>query len=282
MSLRETITGQLGSISAMPVVVGKLRHLLSDPDVEFRKLSEVLKYDPGMTTNILRLANSAYFGFRTQVNTVTQAISRLGLKRMSELVMTAAIGPIMQRPLKGYEVPAGGLWRHSIAVAIATEHLAGQLNIPVPEDAFTAGLLHDIGKMVLGTFIEVDTDPIMKLVDEKKIPFDEAEREILGIDHAEVGSLLLKKWNLPESLVNVTRWHHAPHLCEEKSVVLNLVHIADSISLMSGIGTGQDGLAYNISKEATDIIPINIKIIESCAVFTMQKVSELSELFETN
>ncbi len=282
MSLRQTITGQLGSISAMPVVVGKLRKLLSDPDVEFRKLSEVLKYDPGMTTNILRLANSAYFGFRTQVNTITQAISRLGLRRMSELVMTAAIGPLMQKPLKGYDLPAGGFWRHSIAVAIATEYLADQIHIQVPEDAFTAGLLHDIGKMVLGTFIEVDTVPIMKLVDEKKIPFDEAEREILGIDHAEVGSLLLKKWNLPESLVNVIRWHHAPHLSEENSVVLNLVHIADSISLMSGIGTGQDGLAYKISKEATDIIPINTKIIESSVVYTLQRVNELSELFETN
>jgi len=281
MNQRDTIIGHIGSIPAMPVVVGKLRQLLSDPDVEFRELAATLKYDPGMTSNILHLANSAYFGFRTRITSVTQGISRLGTKRMSELVTAAAVGPIMQAALKGYEVPAGGLWKHSIAVAIATEHLAELLKIPAQEEAFTAGLLHDIGKMGLGTFIEVDTLPIMKLVEEKGITFDEAEREILGIDHAEVGSILFEKWNLSPAIANAARWHHNPDINVEKSIVVDLVHLADSISLMSGIGTGKDGLAYSISSDVLNRIPINAKIIEACVLKTMLRVDELSGLFIT-
>ncbi|MEA3287215.1 MAG: HDOD domain-containing protein [Candidatus Marinimicrobia bacterium] len=279
MSRRDQIIDQLGSIPAMPVVVDKLRQLLADPDVDFRELADVLKYDPGMTANLLRLANSAYFGFRTQADNIRQCVSRLGTKRMGELVMTAAVGPVMQGQIKGYDLPAGELWKHSIAVAIGTEQLAGLLGLQIPEDAFTAGLLHDIGKIIMGTFIEVDTGPILELVEEQGVTFDEAERQVLGIDHAEIGALLFEKWNFPSAIINTARWHHAPQNFGAESLVLNLVHIADSVSMMSGIGTGQDGLAYRISDKILEKLPINNQIIEACAFETMIKVNELSDLY---
>lgn len=282
MSHREEIIAQLKDIPAMPVVVGKLRQLLSDPNVDFKKLADVLRYDPGMTANILRLVNSAYFGFMSKVDSVQQGIARLGTKRMYELVLAAAVGPVFQRSIKGYDLPSGALWKHSIAVAIGTEQLALLLNIRVPDYAFTAGLLHDIGKIILGTFIEVDTEPIMQLVEQEGIPFDVAERQILGIDHAEVGALLFEKWNIPQSVIDVSKWHHQPHGYEGDPTVLNLVHLADSISLMSGIGTGDDGLAYRLSKEVVHNLQVNNSIIEACAFQTMVKVEELSELFTSN
>ncbi len=279
MSRREAIIAQLGTIPSMPVVVGKLRQLLSDPDVDFKKLAEVLKYDPGMTANILRLANSAYFGFVSKVDSVPQGIARLGTKRMYELILAAAVGPIVQRSIKGYGLPAGELWKHSIAVAIGTEQLARLLGHRVPDHAFTTGLLHDVGKIIMGTFIEVDADPILDLVEQQEITFDEAERQILGIDHAEVGALLFEKWNLPDSVINVTRWHHQTEGFKGDHLVLNLVHVADTVSLMSGIGTGTDGLAYHPSPDVVDELGLSVSTIEICACETMTKVDELNVLF---
>lgn len=275
MNRRDAIIEKIGEIPTMPPVVMKMTQLLSNPDVSFRELSETLKYDPGMTANVLRLANSAYFGFRHKVDSIHQGIVRLGTKRMYELVIAAAVSPMAIQEVRGYDLPAGKLWEHSVHVAVGTEELASLLRIKLPEFAFTAGLLHDIGKIVLGTFIDVDVKPILQLVNHENMTFNDAEREILGINHAEVGALLFKKWDLPQSIIDVIEYHHEPRKYSGDSMVVKIVHIADALALMSGIGTGKDGLRYRLSQQVIDSLNLTTQLIETCACLTMAKVEEL-------
>jgi len=279
VSIRNEILSTISSIPAMPTVIVKIRKLLSDPDVSFMELAQTIKYDPGLTANILRLTNSAYFGFSKSVNTVQQGVVRLGTKRIFELAVAAAVAPMTQKEVKGYDLSPGKLWEHSVAVAIGAEQLALALDIKAPDYTFTAGLLHDIGKIVLGTFVEVDAAPIMELSLQKDVSFDEAEKQVLGIDHAEAGAILLEKWNLPEGIVNVDRWHHRPDQFQGDMLVLDLVHVADVLAMMSGLGVGQDGLNYHTSSEVASRLKLTTKITEAVVCKIMDGLKELSSLF---
>lgn len=281
MSLRDEILSKIISIPAMPTVIVKIRKLLSNPDVNFKELAQTIKYDPGLTTNILRLANSAYFGFSRSVNSIQHAIVRLGMKRTYELAVAAAVAPMTQKAVKGYDLSPGKLWEHSVAVAIGAEQLASVLDLKAPDYTFTAGLLHDIGKIILGTFVEVDADPIMTLAFQKGVSFDQAEKQVLGINHAEAGAILLEKWNLPECIVDVNRWHHQPDMFQGNTLVLDLVHVADVFSMMGGLGIGKDGLNYYSSAEVVSRLKLTTKITETVVCKIMSGLKEISSLFSS-
>lgn len=250
MAFRTEILEAVHAVPAMPAWAAQVLQLLRDPEYDIRKLLGILEYDPGLTTNILRLANSAYFAGPNPINSVRDAVVLLGTKRIFQLVLMNAISPLARKPLQGYGLTDGELLQHSIATAIAAEQLSLQLRFPEPEVAFTGGLLHDLGKLVLGTFVAVSVEPILQLAGELGMSFEEAERQVLGIDHAEVGATLLEAWHLPEEIIRVVRHHHAPHTVTEAYHAVDAVHLADTISRIVGIGKGADGDRYHISRES--------------------------------
>lgn len=238
--------------------------MLQDPEVEMSDLVDALEYDPGLTANALRWANSAYFGGRHEITSIRDAVVRLGMKRMNQLVMTSIMAPLAGHAIQGYDLAPGALLHHSIAVAIGATELAKALAIEIPDFTFTAGLLQDIGKIVLGMFVEVATGPILLAAAQDKLSFDEAERSILGIDHAEVGSILLDRWNIPKPIVDVVRWHHQPKLYTGDNVALDLVHLAGVLSLGCGLGAGIDGLQYRPDRSV--LSRLHMKPLETEAV----------------
>ncbi|MCF7886327.1 MAG: HDOD domain-containing protein, partial [Candidatus Marinimicrobia bacterium] len=244
MRKREEIIQKIDKIPSIPPTIAKVQKLVNDPDVDFKELAELIKYDQGLTADVLKMANSAYFGFQREISSVKQAIIMLGLDRIFELTLSSAVAPIIDRKVSGYDLSKGDLWKHSIGVAISSEKIAEELNMKVPKLTFTAGLLIDIGKVAMSTFLDTDPKPIMDLAYEKQIPFDIAERRILGISHEEAGAILLENWNLPEELIQVVRWHHQPNRVEGDKTVVDLVHIADILIMETGIGGGSDGLNY--------------------------------------
>jgi putative nucleotidyltransferase with HDIG domain len=252
--------------------------LIQNADVDLGELARTIEYDPGLTSNILRLANSAYFGCPRSISTMREAVVRLGMNTMFQLVVTSAAGPLMRKPIKGYDLPSGKLWEHSVAVAIGVQQLAATLGIKPPDYTFTAALLHDVGKVVLGTFLEVDAGPIMDLAFEEQISFEVAEQQVLGIDHAEIGAILLEDWNLPKYIVDVVRWHHQPEHFSGNTLVVDLVHVADNLSMLGGIGTGSDGLNYCPSEEVTEKLNITTHIAESVICKILIGLDQLSDL----
>jgi len=276
---RDEIISKIHAVPGMPVSVVEVLRMLQEPGVPLAELSRAIEYDPGLTSNVLRLANSAYFGHSRSIHSVKEAIVRLGTRNILKLVMTSAVAPVAQYAVKGYDLPPGELWKHSVAVAVGAEKLAAVLGLNPPDYTFTAALLHDIGKIVLGTFVEVDAAPIIDLAFANGVSFEEFERRVLGIDHAEVGSVLLTHWNLPPALVDAVRWHHRPDCTGGDSVVVDLVHVADVLCMMGGIGIGRDGLHYRLSKDVVARFRLKEEMVERIVLQIHNEFNELHEVF---
>jgi len=259
----------------MPSTATKLLKLLDDPDVSFSQLEEIIRYDPGLTANILKLTNSAYFGIPLKVSSVKQGMTMLGWKRLIQLVMTLCMSSLMKKPVPGYDLPQGELWRHSIAVSIAAENIVKTLKIPDAEDVFTAALLHDVGKLVLGSFVKKDLEFIEDMV-AKGLTFDVAEHIILGTDHAEVGSHILKQWSFPDELVNAVRWHHNPESCEIYCKMSDIVHVANNIGKVIGAGRKKSDLHSELSHQAIDNLGLKTGDLEIIADQTLTGVNKLA------
>ncbi len=279
MNRREEILSSIHDVPSMPSAALGAVGLLQDPEADMAELIGVIEHDPGLTANLLRIANSAYYGGAGTIDSLRQAIVRLGTKCILQMVVASAAAPLIIPEIKGYGLSPGDLWKHSIAVAVGTERLAEALGLPVPEYAFTAGLLHDVGKMVLGTFLEVDAGPSLELAQQEQVSFDVAEHRVLGIDHAEAGAALLERWQLPAEIVCVSRWHHDPNSLTGDTFVADLVHAADALCLMGGIGAGSDGLQYRPSRQVAERINLTTLAAETAVCGILEGLAELSELF---
>lgn len=268
MSPREHILSCIKEVPELPVTPMRVLQIANNPEAGIADIMRTIEFDPGLTSNVLRLANSAYFAGPRSISSLREAGVRLGAQRIVQLVLASVVSPMARQPVKGYDLPAGQLLDHLIATAVGVEELARELRIPMPPHAFTAALLHDIGKIVLSTFADVDAGPITQLAVAEGISFDIAEVRILGIDHSETGAILLESWQLPPEIIEVVRWHHQPNRVAGNRVAADLVHVAVNLSMESGIGTGIDGLQYAVCKESAANLRLrdNIAEVVICAM----------------
>jgi putative nucleotidyltransferase with HDIG domain len=275
------IIAKVESFPSLSGATTKLLSLLDDPNAPVAEIEEILRMDPGLTANVLKLSNSAYFGFPSEIGSVHKAIVLLGAKRLMQLVMTSCVNSVMNKPVPGYGLSTGELWRHSIAVSVAAEGLIKELNVPEADEIFTAALLHDVGKLVLGEFVKDDIKKIEKIVS-KDVSFEAAEKIALGTDHAEIGAKILESCGLPAEIVSAVRWHHDPDAADETSTLIDIVHVANVLCLMIGIGVGREGLQYRPSPVVTKRLGIKSVHLEKVASHTMDWVSDLTDVYETN
>lgn len=281
MPSREQILAQVNELPMLPVTVGRVMHLLQNQDVGIAEVMDAIEVDPGLTANVLKLANSAYFAGPARIATLRDAGVFLGAQRLFHLVLATVVSPMARVPIQAYDLPPGRLLDHLIAVAIGTEEIARLTTSRAPAHAFTAGLLHDIGKVVLGTVADLDIAPVIQCALEEDVPFEEAERRILGTDHAELGAELLQRWQLPDELVSVVRWHHSPEEAPIPSPVLDLVHVAVALSMQCGIGAGADGLQYRLSAGSIDRLGVTQAGLDIAASNILIGIEELRPLFTT-
>jgi putative nucleotidyltransferase with HDIG domain len=271
------IMTQVKSFPGMPATAARLMPLLQNPDASASKIEDILKYDPGLTANILKLTNSAYFGLPSRVSSVRQAIMLLGWKRLLQLVMTMCMSALMKKPVPGYDLPRGELWRHSVAVSVAADLLVKSLSISDADEVFTAALLHDIGKLVLGDYVQEDLEKIEGMVT-KGISFEVAEFVVLGTNHATIGARILQNWSLPQELVNAVSWHHDPENCNHYCLLSDVVHIANIVGRRVGFRKGRDGQALEPSLEVAERLGVNQGHIDALAEQTLQEVGKLTDI----
>ena len=273
---KREIISKMKSFPSMSGIAAKVLKLLDDPDSSAGQVEQLLKQDPSLTANLLKLTNSAYFGIPSKVGSVRHAIAMLGWKRLSKLVMAACVSAITDRKIPGYDLPPGVLWQHSVAVSVTAEGLMRELKVAESDEIFTAALLHDLGKLILGGFVEKELKEIEKVA-ARGIPFQMAEQEVLGTDHAEIGALMLESWSFPPNLVSAVRWHHDPDSAPETSSMTDIVHVANVLCLMIGIGIGVEGLHYEPSVSATKRLGIKPTQLELIASQTLEWVKELAD-----
>jgi putative nucleotidyltransferase with HDIG domain len=276
--LRRILT-QVKSFPGMPATAARLLPLLQNPDASAAKIEDILRYDPGLTANILKLTNSAYFGLPSRVSSVRQAIMLLGWKRLMQLVMTMCISALMKKSIPGYDLPRGELWRHSVAVSVAADVLVKSLSISDADEVFTAALLHDIGKLVLGDYVQEDLGKIEVMV-AKGISFEVAEYIVLGTNHADIGARILQGWALPQDLVNAVSWHHDPESCDKYCLLSDVVHVANVVGRRVGFGKGRNGQTLEPSLEVIERLGINQSHIDKLAEQTVQEVGKLTDILD--
>ncbi|MDR1616797.1 MAG: HDOD domain-containing protein [Syntrophomonadaceae bacterium] len=271
LTLPEVIE-KVNEIPALPNVVVRVMQLTEDPESTVKDIHNVLSQDQAMTARVLRLANSAFYGFARRIGSVTEAVILLGFKTIRSIVLAAAVSDIMNHSMKGYSLEKGDLWLHSQAVAMAARTISRRVKYDNPDLAFTAGLLHDIGKIALDQSMQEVYQEVIDTVASENITFSEAEDMVLGFNHSVVGGKIAAKWKLPDNLVEAIEFHHSPENAEIDSVLVAIVHISDAVCVSMGIGLGIDGLLYKIYPEALERLNLDDLKIEEI-------MAELSDLF---
>jgi putative nucleotidyltransferase with HDIG domain len=236
-----------GKMPPLPQVAQKALFMIRDPNLNMAELARVISMDQVMTGLILRWANSAYYGLLVPITTMQQAIMYLGQNTIQSLILTASISTYFDRPIPGYGLDRGDLWRHSVSVAATARLIAARFGRVEAEEAYHAGLLCDIGKLV---FDQALRNVNFSLAEVNGVSFDELEKNYFGIDHASLGALIAESWSLPPLLINAINFHHRPGASNEFLPFTSSVHLADIFVTMLGIGVGKDGLMYRIDPVA--------------------------------
>ena len=275
------ILNKVNSFPTMPGAGAKMLTLLEDPDTEVSEIEKILRYDAGLTANVLRLANSAYFGLPSKIGSLKQAVILLGLKRLTQLVVASCVSAVMDKVVPGYDLPPGDLWRHSIAVSIAAEALVKDKKRVDTEDVFTPALLHDVGKLVLGAFVKEELEAIQSIA-AKGVPFVVAENMILGTDHAEIGASILTNWDLPPDVINAVRWHHDPDSPDACNIQMDVVYLANLLCQTSDTSGQAGGHAVELSPAVIDRLGIKLDQFETISEKVARWVDELSDALTFN
>lgn len=234
----ERVASRVGDLPAMPQVASQVVSLISDPKTTARHLEEVLSRDQAMTAKVLRVANSAFYGLRGEVATLRRAIVVLGFNTLRSVVLTSFSETMHQARRSCFKERI--LWEHALAVALAARTIAQQCGYPAHEEAYTGGLLHDIGKVVMDANLGGDYQQVIERVYNEGQSFLEAEREVFGFDHTDVGALVVARWSLAPALCEAVRLHHQPLDAKIEPPLCAVVSLANSMCVKLGIGPEHD------------------------------------------
>lgn len=240
------------AIEVLPLLspsVTQLLQTLARDGYEIDDVVQIIKYDAALTARVLRTVNSPVFGLLNPVTSLERAISYLGERVIISIVLADQCGDMFTRPLPGYDAQQSALWRHDLFCAFASREMAGHARLACePGLAFTAGLLHDIGKFVFSPFWAAASGEALARIEQGQVTdYLQAEQLLAGLDHAEVGFAMARHWQFPEALQAAIRYHHAPGLAPEQFRMLSYaVHLGDMLAMMAGADTGSDGMQYQL------------------------------------
>lgn len=275
----DALVRQVRDLPALPDAVVRVMHLTDDPKSGIADVAKVLISDQALAARVLKLANSAFYGSSRRIATISEAVVILGMRTTRNLVMASGCQEMLENEVAGYCLPRGALLRHSLACASVAQALAKRVKYRGTEEAFVAGLLHDLGKVVMNLYLRDQFIQVLIQVAAGKMAYSEAERAVFSFDHAEAGAYLLERWNLPASLVAAVRYHHAPLDAPGDSPLPCLVHVADAVCLTLGIGLGMDGLAYTLQPEALARLHLTADDFEEVTSQTCDMLSETGSVF---
>ena len=236
------------------------RRIISRMEYSGYSLSDLEKYisqDQAITANILKMCNSALYGFPGRISSIKKAAALLETKPLEKIVMAASLCNLYKDKIGAYSVGKGEMLNHSLCCAMVAELISQEKKIKNPDTIFTAGLLHDIGKVILDQYAFEKFNLIMDRVLNENALFLDAENEILGYNHAQIGGIIARKWNLPEVLIEAISFHHQSQKAKENPEVVSVVHIADNICSMIGYGCGADAMDNHIHQFAISSINLH-------------------------
>ncbi len=254
--LKKRILRTISDLPPMPQVAEKARKLTADENASFSDLAKIIETDQAIAARVLKLANSSFYGVMGTVTSIQHASVVLGMKTLNELLTLACASSLLGKELKGYGQSSGDLWQHSLAVAAGARELANRKKPDLADDAFSAGLIHDCGKLILDQYITERKQEFMDFMKNGNNSFLDAEKTLLGFDHGTIAAAVCEKWHIPKRLIGAIQYHHKPSAGQTNDLIY-IVHAADAIALMSGIGAGMDGMMYEIDERAMESLELD-------------------------
>ena len=265
------IVDKVDDIQSLPMIITKIIGLADDPESNIHDMEDLILKDQALTSKVLRLANSTHYGYARRISTISEATVLLGFQAIKGIALASTVKPFLEDELEGYLLEKNFLWTQSQTCAITSRFIGKQFKYTNPEEAYIAGLLRDIGKTILNEHMKDEYKQILEKVEKENMTFLDGEREVLGFDHGEIGEKVAIKWGLPQNLVEAIAYHHTPDLASLNPILVSIVHIADAITMMMGVGLGLDGLQYNISETALK----NLNLTEADIGNIMSDVADL-------
>ncbi len=265
-------------IGSPPQIYHKLHKAMQDPDVSFGDFSDIISADPNLAARMLRIANSPFYGLDSKVETITHALSIVGIDQVTEL----ALATVMVNQFKGIAkdlVNMQSFWMHSIGCGLAARTIAKNMDERQVEPFYIAGMLHDVGSLIIYKEVPEKAREILTRCKSEGLPLATVEEEILGFTHAQVGAIIFTKWGLPKSLVEAVQYHHRPSKAEEYPLYPAVVHLADVIAYEMDLGTGGEPAIPELDPAAIQRVGLNRSFLTDIQEYVRDQVDETVSLF---
>lgn len=257
----ERIITKVLKVAALPAVAMKFSEAIKNPATSNNDLEKIVAEDSALSAKVLMIANSALFNFPSKIDTISKAITIVGHKQLSEIILSCSI-VAMFKGIPQNVIDMDHFWRHSIAVATASRILAAYRHEQNIEKFFTAGLLHDIGKLIL--FVEAPkyAYAVISKCEETKELMHKVEKKVIGFDHAKLGSMLLKKWKLPEEVTSSVCYHHMPSIAAGDSLGASIIHVADIMVHALKLGASGEEFVPTLNEKAWLSLELDVEVLD--------------------
>jgi putative nucleotidyltransferase with HDIG domain len=276
-SIKAMVQAVPRSLGSYGPVLREIEEALASPQCNLNSIGDAIQKDPDLTARLLRLANSPFFGFANRLSTVTEAVSLLGIQQIQDMIVASSV----LDQFKGVPdtlVNKDSFWRHSLAVGIAARLLAMERRLPKPDKFFVAGLLHDVGRLVLLSQAAEWAQKVFELYQAEKILLRDAEKKVLGYDHQQIAAELLQSWSYPTALVQAVEFHHAPNQSVAK-LDAAVVHIADHLVNAMGIGSSGEQFIAPLDEKAWTLLGLNTDTLARIIEAVDEQILAVEEAF---
>jgi len=265
--IRQTVE-KAGNLPTLPDIVRRIAEMVDSPETTGRQLGEEIAKDQVISAKVLKLVNSGFYGFSQPISTIPHAVTMLGFNAVKSLVLSSSVLDLMEEVLPG-------LWEHSLACARTCALIAAYLEMPDPEELSTVGLLHDLGKVVVYQTMERAFQRVRLSVEKKDMLVYQAEEEVLGVNHGEIGGWLLEKWTLPASLTEPIADHHDFRPRRDHAERTAVVHLADVLCRAEAFGSGGDRKIPRLEPAALKVLDMTIDDVREVMERMNEELSDI-------
>ena len=276
MSNPQKLIEKIDDLPTLPRTVLKITELVNDPKSSAQDLARIITDDQVLTARLLKLVNSSFYGFPQRISTVTGAIVLLGFDAIRSLLLTTSVFDLFANRNRQKKQDQERFWDHSLGCAVGAKVIGNHLRHDKIEELFVSGLLHDIGKIVEMMFLPDEFANIVAAVNNENILMTTAENKVLGYNHAEVGKLLVEKWNLPVKLVQVIAHHHQPRNAGNFALEAASGHLADIFCRALNIGYGGDNKIPPLDKPAWERLKIEPSAIDTIMATMLREYRDIA------
>ncbi len=270
---------KVSSIATLPEITSRIIQTVEDPRSTAAALHKIVSHDPALITRILKVVNSAFYGLPGQIGSIERGIVLLGLNAVKNIAVAASLGQLFRGVKLCEGFTAKDLWTHCVTVAVVARALAKKTTLPIADEAFLAGMIHDIGLLVS---LQISPEQLRQVCERSKteeLSFCEIERDVIGVDHQQLGAGLTEAWKFPRSCQLVAGFHHQPMQLSSDRVLVSLAHVADTLAAQHAKGFNLTAMRQTIDANLLSELGLDHAALEQFNTTIPALVSDASALF---